>query len=263
MRKAITIILLILFFAVSIFFISSTIEENGLQYHSSQLRKISTKDENAEIINFINAYGQSVVAADVGYATAVITYDENARLEQYFDEKSMPIRRSSGYYAVFREYDDSGNNIRNTYLDEQGNPFVTLSGYAIVERQYNSSNQLISERYYNAEGQPAISTSDAYGKINIFGDDGEIRRTIYIDASDNPVMTKQGYAIISFSYYTSDGPENGKVENEFYFDEKNNPVSLSLGEYGVHKEYDDLGRINVLTYLDADGNPMITHTGYT
>ncbi len=77
------------------------------------------------------------------------------------------------------------------------------------------------------------------------------------------MMTKQGYAIISFSYYSSEGPENGKVENEFYFDGEGNPVSLSLGEYGVHKEYDDFGRNNLLTYLDVDGNPMITNKGYT
>ena len=36
-----------------------------------------------------------------------------------------------------------------------------------------------------------------------------------------------------------------------------------LGQYGVHKEYDDYGREMVLTYLDADGNPLVTNKGYT
>ena len=52
------------------------------------------------------------------------------------------------------------------------------------------------------------------------------------------------------------------MESELYFDENDNPVALSLGQYGVHKEYDKAGQESVLTYLDADGNAINTHKGY-
>ena len=79
----------------------------------------------------------------------------------------------------------------------------------------------------------------------------------------NPMMTGKGYAIVSRIYYTSEGKDNGKVKCEFYFDDHGNPTSLSLGEYGIYKEYDEYGRECLWTYLDAEGRPLITSKGYT
>lgn len=263
MEKKAIIAFLILFLAASFLFISPEKEKSGIQYHSSQLQKITVKDGKAERTDYLDIDGKLTVAADIGYATVVTTYGERTRLEQYYDEKGEPIRRSSGYYAVLREYDDSGNNIRNTYLDRQGVPAVTLSGYAIEEREYNTKGQVVSKKYYDAEEHPTQSISFEYGQINEYNEDGRISRTFFIDAADHPVMTKRGYAIIRYIYYTSEGVNNGKIDSEFYFDTNNKPVSLSLSEYGLHKEYDDLGRNSVLTYLDADGNPTVTKKGYT
>ncbi len=257
------IICLIFFLVISILFIGLEKEEVVLHYHSSQLTKNTTKVGDVERTDYIDSNGKITFAADVGYATVVIKNGQGSKLEQYFDDQGEPVRRSSGYYAVLREYDDSGNNIRNTYLDRQGVPVVTLSGYAIEERGYNIKGQVISKKYYDAEGHPAQSISFEYGQINEYNEGGRIRRTIYHDASGNPVKTKNGYAIVSYKYYTSEGPENGKVESEFYFDEEGNPISLSLGEYGLHKKYDEYGRESVWTYLDEDGNPIVTKKGYT
>ena len=262
MKKKMTIVLLTLFLIVSILFISPEEEKIKIQYHSSQLQKITVKDGNTERTDYLNSDGELTIAADLGYATVIVTDGERTRLEQYFDENGKPIRRSSGYYAVLREYNDSGNLILNTYLDQQDEPVVTLSGYAIEEREYNTEGKVISKKYYDAEGYPAKSISFEHGQINEYGEDGRISKTIYIDAAGNPVMTKQGYAIIRYIYYTS-GSYYGKVDSEFYFDAEDNAVSLSLGEYGLHKEYDSLGRSNIWTYLDADGNPIVTSKGYT
>ena len=84
----------------------------------------------------------------------------------------------------------------------------------------------------------------------------------YLDENKNPMITRLGYAILRRTFYETD-PWTGKVENEFYFDESDQPIALSLGQYGVHKEYDEFGRNNVLMYLDVDGQPMITEAGYT
>ncbi len=263
MRRKIILIVLSSFIILSILFINSVKEEKGVLYHSSQLTKVVVRDGDTEKEEYLNKDGKQTVAADVGYATVVATYGENSKLEQYYDDNGLPTHRSSGYYGVFREYDEFGNNIRNTYLNQQGAPVITLSGYAIEEKKYNIRGQVVSKRYYDAEGRPATSVSYEHGQINEYNDDNRINRTIYIDGSGNPVKTKRGYAIISYNYYVSEGPEKGMVEREFYFDEEGNPVNLSLGEYGLHKEYDDIGRNNVLTYLDADGNPTVTNKGYT
>ena len=263
MRGKAYCVLLAVFLAVSFLFISSPSNTPRSSVHSSQLQKITMRDGKTERTDYIDEAGEITIAADLGYATIIVKKTEHSLLEQYYDDKGEPISRSDGYYAVLREYDERGNNIRNTYLDIQGNPFVTLSGYAVQEREYNSSRQLVAIRYYDAKGNPALTVSDGYGKIYEHNEKGETSRITCIDASGAPMMTGQGYAIVSCNYYKSDGPENGKVESEFYFDETGNPVSLSLGQYGAHKEYDEKGRESVLTYLDAEGNPIVTTKGYT
>ena len=46
---------------------------------------------------------------------------------------------------------------------------------------------------------------------------------------------------------------NGRIETEMYYDEEDRPIPLTMGQYGVLYEYDELGRKAVVTYLNASG----------
>lgn len=256
-------LLILLFIILSFLYISPTSESMILQHHSSGLKKITVKNGNTERISYVNENGEITIAADLKYATILIMDKRNSKLEKYYDDHGQPARRYSGEYAILREYDEHGNIVRNTSLDVRGNPILNTSGYAIEERRYNAAEQATSIRYFDTEGYPVRTVSNGYGKNNEYDDSGRICRTTYIDEAGNPTMTSKGYAIVSFSYYESDGPYSGKVERELYYDSEGNPVSLALGQYGVHKEYDENGRAFVLTYLDADGKPTATNRGYT
>ena len=140
---------------------------------------------------------------------------------------------------------------------------IMANGYAIELKEYNENRQAVSVKYYDTKENPILTLSYGYGKINEYNEYGKIVRITHINATGAPMMTKQGYASITRNYYTSDGPDNGRVESEFYFDDIGDPVSLSLGQFGVHKEYDENEREAVLTYLDAAGEPIVTNKGYT
>lgn len=257
------IVIFLLFLVVSFKFITPIPRKAISQYHSSQLKKISVTNENTERTDFVDSNGQITIAANLGYATIIVTKTENSKLEQYFDDKGEPISRYNGYYALHQEYDDKGNNTRNTYLDINGDPMIMANGYAIELKEYNEKKQEVSVKYYDTEGNSIQTSAYGYGRINEYNEDGKINRITCIDVSGAPMMTRKGYASVTRNYYTSEGPENGKVESEFYFDDTGYPVSLSLGQYGVHKEYDENGRETVLTYLDAAGEPIVTNKGYT
>ena len=262
-KKFFWIILFLLFLVVSFLYICPTPRKTRSQFHSSELKKITVTDENVERTDYVDANGQITVAANLGYATIIVTKTENSKLEQYFDDKGAPASRYNGYYALLQTYDDQGNHIRTTYLNFNGEPMIMANGYAAEVREYNKNRQVISVRYYDTEGNPIRTSLYGYGKINEYNENGKISRITYIDASGSPMMTRQGYASVTRNYYVSGGSENGRVESEFYFDEKGEPVSLSLGQYGVHKAYDENGRESALTYLDAEGNPIISNKGYT
>ena len=262
--KWLVFVFVVLFLIVSCAFISPALKTTRSQYHSSQLEKVSTSEGNTKRTDYVDSDGRITIAADMGFATIIETkISENCKLEQYYDDKGKPISRYNGYYAVRLDYDEKGNNTRITYLNIDSKPMITVNGYAIEEREYSEAKRLISVKYYGTEGEPILTPLYGHGEINEYNTNGKISKITYIDINGVPVLTKKGYAIICRNYYVSEGPENGKVESEFYFDGECNPVNLSLGEYGIHKKYDDLGRNNVLTYLDADGNPMVTNKGYT
>lgn len=262
-KPFIKILILMLFIGLSVMSINTVVGKIGSHYHSSELKKIITKDEATERIDYVDKNGKRAIAADLGYATIVYTSVSNGKMEHYYDDNGESVSVSSGYYGVLREYDGNGHNILNTYLGLDDNPVMTLSGYAIMERVYNDRNQLVATRYYDETGNPVVTPSAGHGKINEYDENGQNYRSFFVDASDSLTMIRDGYAIVNYHRYFSEGPENGKIESEFYCDQTGAPVSLALGQYGVHKEYDEYGRTSVLTYLDAKGEPIETNKGFT
>lgn len=260
--KLLAMVWSVFFLVISFLFICTSKKETYVCYHSSQLQKMIIYNENSEIIEYVDNNDRLTMTADLGYAKMIVTEKDGHYLEKYFDDKNKPIKRSAGYYAVLREYDENGNNTRNTYLDLDNNPIMTLSGYAIQDREYNDNNQIVVLKYLDEEGNPICTDSYGYERIYEYDENGNNNRITYGDASGNPMITGQGYASVYRCFYES-GEFTGKVESEYYCDEKGNPIGLSLGQYGVHKEYDEYGREAVLTYLDANGQPIVTNKGYT
>ena len=261
-NKKITAVLFAAFLVISFVFISPFTPRIRSTYHSAQLIKKVERDDNTERTEYRDTKGRLVIAADLGYAVKTVIKNENSLTEKYFDHNEEPIRRYDGYYGVLREYNEAGNNTQNTYLDVDNNPVMTLSGYAIQKREYNENNQVTAISYYDTKGDPICTRAYGYSANYEYDDNGKVKIS-YKDIAGKPIITSQGYASLIREVYITDGPENGKTKKEFYYDENGTPVSLSLGQYGVYKEYNDLGQNDVIIYLDANGEPMVTNKGYT
>lgn len=262
-QRWLIIVLLIGFIILSLLFISPKVIQARSDYHSSQLKMLTTVNGNVERTDYVDTNGKKTIAADLGYATIIVTKTDNCRFEEYYDDKGEPISRSQGYYKVLREYDDKGNAVNITYLDIESKPVVTLNGYANEKWEYNASGKVKEVRYYDENGSPIFTDNYGFGKTFEYVENEKACRITYIDDSRKPIMTKQGYSMVYQKYYETDGEKTGKIESEFYYDQLGRPISLLLGQYGVHNEYDDYSRRIVITYLNAEGNPTITNKGYT
>ena len=254
---------LTLFLTGSYHYIRTPIWGHRSEYRSSSLRMIMESSETQERTDYVDQDGRITIAANLGYATKIITKMENAELEQYYDANGFPIERYTHYYALLREYDENSKNYRITYLDGNLSPVVIYGGYAIEERAFDEQGRIISIRYLNENGDPVCTPSYGYGKTNEYNEDGKVKTITYVDESGNPMITKLGYACIVSEFYKTADQNNGRIESEFYYDENGIPISLSLGQYGVHKEYDENGQVSLMTYLDVEGQPMVTTKGYT
>ena len=260
--RRILVVAFVLFILASCLSIHPAVRRPLLGYHSSQLVKVVTKDGDTERTDYVDSRGNVTAAADAGYATRTKTQTDRGVLERFYDENGEPVRRYTGNYAVLREYDSGGNNTRITYLGADGSACSIREGYATEELEYNESNQIVGVRYYSPEGEPVCTALYGYGTVNEYDENGLNVRTTFTDPSGNPMMTGQGCASVIRQYYPAGGPDSGRVENEFYFDDRGEPVALSLGQYGLHKEYNELGQGKKLTYLDAEGKPATTKKGY-
>ncbi len=254
------VILLTLFLLVSILNINPNIPQMRSEYKASQLQKVTMTEGNTQRTDYLNSDGKVTIAADLGYATKVSIRTEEGDLEFYLDDVGAKTIRSAGYYGVLREFDDAGNNVRITFLNMDGKPMMLPMGFAVEEREFNASRQVVMNRYFDVEGNPA--NLPYCSKKNEYDEDGNIVKITYLDAEGNPIRNREGNAISVLTYYKSGGPENGKVRTEFYYNKKEEPIALSIGQYGTLKEYDENGQEAVLTYLNAEGLPMNTTKGY-
>ena len=261
--KIISFVLMMVFMIASFIILIPNNVSQKTQRRANSLQKKVIKNGNMERTDYLDENGLITIAADAGYATMIATKEESGRLEYFYDDKGEPISRYPGFYAMLREYDEEGWNNRITYLDKQGFPVMTGHGYSTKVMTYYDTGKIRTEKYYDNSGDPVCTTLYGYGLMNEYDENGRKIKTTYLDEMGKPMITGLGYAIIKSVYYNTNGPENGKVESEFYFDENDDPIMLSLGQYGVHKEYDDNGQESVLTYLDEIGNPIVTNRGYT
>lgn len=258
----IVIVVLIIFTAFSIIVFLPQKVDYKKEVRSSDLIEKSTEDGNIQRTDYYNKNGGLSFAADKHFATVIKTRTENTLLEEYFDEHGKPTKQPSNCYAMLKEIDELGRIIKLTYLDIDGQPMIITSGYSIVERTFDQENRIEWEMYFDTDGNPIKSLSSGYGCHYEYNEKGQSIKIVYVDEKRNPYMTQNGYAILHRSFY-EDGLWLGKVKNEFFFDERDNPIAISHGEYGLHREYDNLGRNDIITYINDKRMPILTNIGYS
>ena len=262
-KQRIAYVLIILFTAFS--FLIITPMNRGVRpgIHSARLERTSVTEGNTERIDFRDESGKIINAANLGYSTCIIETTGNSCVEKFYNDRGEPVRRYPGYYGLLREYDEKGRMIRSTFLGKEGRPCITGYGYATQAREYNAEGQVSGIRYLDLAGNPICTELYGFGRINEYDEKGNNNRITYIDAFGEPMKTGLGYASVLREFYGDDGPWEGKVRRELYFDEKGNPAALSLGQYGVLNEYNENGQVSLWTCLGPDGEPAATSKGYT
>jgi len=253
--------LLAIFLSLLLLLITKSVFSND-SFHSSSLHIVKSTEGEFERIDYINDDGMITYATDKHYATLIKTHSNQSLLEEYFDASGKPALQSKGYYALLREYNEQGQNVKITYLGRNKKPVMIKSGYATIVKSYNATGYVETEMYYDTDGEPVKSRNKVFGCLKEYNEIGRNVRLTYLDQNHNPIMSGQGFAIICKSYYET-GELAGKVKDEYYFDETGLPINLSLGQYGIHKEYDQFGRENLITYLDIHGNPTVNIIGYS
>lgn len=167
------------------------------------------------------------------------------------------VDHDSGDIASELEISESvdGNVTSTSYVNTEGVVTDAIDmGYATVQRTRNAEGRIIEEFYLDAEENPVKRYDDYCGIAYEYGN-GTVKIT-YLGDDGIPMMRSAGYATI---VRTVD--DNGRAIDDYYYDLDMQPVSCN-GYYGQHREYDSNGQNNSVTYLDRDGQPVCSTSGY-
>lgn len=261
-KRVIVISFLFIFSVLSVFCIDPYESKSGTQVFSYSMQQKIAMEDAQERLDYLDEQGNVTIAADTGFSTKIITkYDQIIR-ESYYNPDGDAVRCNSGYHAVVWEYDQSNRLIRISYFDVDEKPILLSQGYSVEENYYDELGRKESVVYLDISGVPVCTKLEGYGKKYEYNSEGQISKIIYLDQYGKAMVNGYGYAIVVRSFYETDGYEQGKIENEFYYDINEKPIQLSLGQYGIHRDYIDEGESIKTTYLDINGKPMVTNKGY-
>ena len=256
------ILLLFFLFSLVMAFLSPGKKSEDL-IRSSSLQEKTWEEGSVSFTEYRDAEGNPAFAADLGYAVKKTTTEkENVTLAEFFDAEGNPSKQGEGHYAYRREHLVGENADRYTYLDLEHQPMTLKSGYARRVVYYNDLGKPDSVRYYDLQDQPVVTAYYGFTQYWEYDPLGQATVIRYTDTEGKPMITRSGYATAHRTFYP-EGPDAGRVDREFYYDEEERPMALANGAYGVHREYDAFGRIEWIVYLDQRGEPFINTDGYS
>ena len=154
-----------------------------------------------------------------------------------------------------RNTEENGKIKETEWVDENGQPAAGPDGYYAVRYTYKQNDTF--EKYYDAEGKPYRVSGGYYGRRVQKDGKGNITEIEYLDKDGNRTLNRQGYAMMTMSYFGF-----GALRSVFYFNmNKKATVVPSLGYASIVYEYSNktmTGR----TYRDVKGKPTELKDGY-
>ena len=161
-----------------------------------------------------------------GISGCFLEYDKNYNINKNVSVNSegLPVYNEaycSGVKICVVDYDDKGNNIKQSFYDEYGNLCPNTMGLAFYVSDYDSNGNRICISNYDKDGS-YILTNDYWAiQRNDYDKQGNVIESRFYDTSNELCITKDGYAIIQYKYNS----ENQIIEYSYY-DADRKPVFL-------------------------------------
>lgn len=232
---------------------------NGGNAISSELQVVETKDTSANSvqIDYLDQNGVLTIASDLHYARTVKYYDEFQQLiaEEFYNNSCELTLLPKGYAIIRYEYDDEGRTTLERYCGVYGELRNTSAGYAMKDISYSEDGKSVVEMYFSSELLPVQSTDGCYGVKRVYNDQRQNIVTECLDADGIRTDCRRGYSIERREFDSL-----GRLEIVRYFDKENRPTAIETGEYAVQYQYAEGVRIR--SYLDEWGHPTSNLLGY-
>lgn len=208
---------------------------------------------------YIGLDGQASVCGGRDFAHYHTEYDDAGHQTgvYYFDEKEEPVINSKmGCASIRYAYDAFGRLKKEIYYGVDGKPLISQVYHcAGMKYKYDEAGNRTDTWYLGTDEECIIRDDLGYAHIRSHYDDfGNETWYDYLDTEDKYVESKiSGYASYNYSFWI------GRQSWEMYCYYGANNSIAPRRDTGVSIEtwdYNELGQLTAIRYLDADQNPI-------
>lgn len=162
-----------------------------------------------------------------------------------------------GISTYIREYDADGNIVYQFHVDAEGNGIADANGAAGYRRTYDNRHRVLTDGVIGMDGE-LMMTASGYAEIRRVYQDGRVAEQWYYDEKGEPVRREAGYAAFRRTY-----DQDGRILTVTYLDEEGQPAKVGdCGYTSFRREYDSEGNLSLIWYYDADGHEIECGSGY-
>ncbi|MBR4331500.1 MAG: hypothetical protein IKP72_02360 [Clostridia bacterium] len=186
--------------------------------------------------------------------------EENAQEQTYVMRIADETMDEDAFIYRIEKYDHYGRPIETNYYDKNGNAAIGAEGCSRVIREFTSRSQISLEKYFDAAGN-AAQVKGSFGISKEYTPFGKLAKETWLDVKGDPAANADGYASVLYDYDLS---ESSRVEKYFlyYLDASGNRCAAANGAWGISTLYYPVTLVHEITFLDGDGNPIVTADGY-
>ena len=201
---------------------------------------------------YVDEHDKPVTVPSLGYAKVNNEYNYKTKVRtEYFSANGKPVNIPDGYSKIIYQLDDKRRVTAVSYYQADGGLKMIKSGYARATFTLNSAGQRVVTKYFDTKGKPVVAVNGADEVRHTWANGKKASDALWVNGT--AVIGANGYHRVEYTY-TSDGKDLSTT----YLDLEGNRVMSSAGYAVEEKEYDSNGNVVATRHYDAEGNLVAT-----
>ena len=221
----------------------------------------ATYNENGHIVEerYLDAMGQPVASEDGYSSRELVSEDADAGTYTMREVYESAEDESASTYTL-QTYDRYDRAIETHYFSSDDKPIDGPEGCAAVEREYTSRGDVSLVRYFDGEGN-GVRVNGVYGLSKQYNSYANLELETWLDANGEASANDDGYAAVRYDYDLSNALREERYY-QYYLNVDGEPTAATNGAWGMTTLYYPTTRVHVVTYIDQNGDPVVTTNGY-
>lgn len=201
-----------------------------------------------------NSFG--LAGSDYEYKNGLLT--KTTRFDEHF-KTTRASEAGDGIAILKYEYDDRGNQIKQSYFNENDQAINGQSGYHSISYTYDPLDMLTSESYYDKYGNPATNRDKIHKYAYVRDDKGRVIQQAYYNNANSPVKDPSNEVyMVKYKY-----DEQGRQVSESYWENSSTKMARWNGYHDDISKFNDDGQVTESAYYDENGKLYVSSSGYS